>query len=530
MRRNPLIGLSVLLLAGLVADTASAQPNLRPGTDVSLGILGPADALAHIGSFPNGEMCLAMATTSCNVGSVNVPWLQAMNADHPMIAFLVTRETGNRMVQISDHSYLKHGFFALSNSQCTPCQQPSNGTFLGVGCSDTYGVGNNGDNYWLAPTDEIDPWTGAWEPICSYFDQGFPPQNPPNDCNGIKSSITPADALGTRVRILDADLDSPGSRFHFQAHYVIIGEPESVRENNLGSRELVPNWNGNSWNINVPNGGNPLIEGSVLQQWTGATVSSNTNGNADGRVYLGFKVIDNGNGTWRYEYALHNRDNARGIKSLRIPVPAGVNLTNVGFHDIDQNVGNDWSFSQPAGEAVWSTTSNGLAWNTMYNFWFDADAPPSSCDLATVEQDAAGPGTPSFTINAAAPGAAVAYGAGEVGSTGNTAVMGTEGGAPTSTNPNFAVTVSGVPTNGFTFLLSGDNSADITHPWGKIYVAGPNFFRTVTTTNGLGEASVVIPISPAMVGTTRYYSYVSRDPGFGGNLQSANGLAVTFCP
>ena len=49
-----------------------------------------------------------------NVGfmAVDVPWLQAMAEDHPFIAFLLVRESNGRLVQISDHSYVKHGFFA----------------------------------------------------------------------------------------------------------------------------------------------------------------------------------------------------------------------------------------------------------------------------------------------------------------------------------------------------------------------------------------------------------------------------------
>src|SRR5690606_873851 len=52
---------SVVLALLAVASSASAQPNVVPGTDVRLGILGSAVSQGHIGSFPNGEMSLAMA-------------------------------------------------------------------------------------------------------------------------------------------------------------------------------------------------------------------------------------------------------------------------------------------------------------------------------------------------------------------------------------------------------------------------------------------------------------------------------------
>lgn len=530
MRRSSFPVFAVLLSLSMTVDVAQAQPNLRPGTDVELGILGTAVNQGHIGSFPNGEMALSMATTSCNAGSVNVPWLAAMNPDHPFIAFMATRETAGRMVQISNRSFLKHGFFALSNSQCTPCQNSSNGTFLGVGCSDTYSVQNNANNDFLAPADEVDPWTGAWAPVCSFFDQGQPPVNPPNDCNGIKSNINPPDSLGNRVRIQDVDLDSPGSTFYYQAHYVIIGEPEADRENNLASRRMVPNWTGSQWQISVPSSGNAQVQGSILRQWTGATVNSVTNGLDDGRVYLAYRTQDNGNGTHRYEYAIHNRDNDRGIKSLRIPVPAGVTLTNVGFHDVDDDAGNDWSFTQSGTEAVFSTTTNPVRWNTIYNVWFDADAAPSSCDLATMEQFDAGPGAPSMMIDAISPGGAMSYGTSEICSFGTFAVMGTSGGAPEVNTSTFAVTVSGANPSSFTFMLSGDSVGNNPVAWGTIIVAGPNFIRTTSTINGAGEGAVHVPVTPSMVGTSRYFQYVTRDPGFGGNLQASNGLKVTFCP
>ena len=54
--------------------------------------------------------------------------------------------------------------------------------------------------------------------------------------------------------------------------------------------------------------------------------------------------------------------------------------------------------------------------------------------------------------------------------------------------------------------------------------------RTTLTTNALGQNTFPVAITGAMVGTTRYFQYVTRDPGFGGNLQASDGLAVTFCP
>ena len=51
-----------------------------------------------------------MNTTSCNLGSVDVPWLAAgsgtMQSNHPYIAFLACREMSGRLTQISNYSYV----------------------------------------------------------------------------------------------------------------------------------------------------------------------------------------------------------------------------------------------------------------------------------------------------------------------------------------------------------------------------------------------------------------------------------------
>ncbi|NOT29750.1 MAG: hypothetical protein HOP15_04790 [Planctomycetes bacterium] len=326
-----------------------------------------------------------------------------MDPDHPFIAFLLAREANGRFEQISDRSYVKHGFFALSSTFCSACIG-TDGTRLGLGCSDTYSVGNNGDNFWLGPPAEIDPWLGLWDPVCSHFDRGEPAVAPPNDCNGARSlTSSQANALGSvghRIRVRDADFNVPGA-FWFQGMYVIETEGDRVREDNLASRAFVPSWTGSSWNL-VESG--VQLFGSVLQRWAGASVKSSTNGTDDGRLFVAVKVggQDQTNGTYHYEYAVHNRDNRRGVGALRIPICASARVMNLGFGDIDQEAGNDWSASVVGNEIVFSGPSNPLAWNTIYNFWFDSDAAPV-LDTVELDQASAGPGAAFVSVTSSAP-------------------------------------------------------------------------------------------------------------------------------
>jgi hypothetical protein len=394
----------LLLLPALwtTGGMAASQSNSDDEIDVFLADIDDLTTLGRLGAFPNGINACAMETTACNGGSKAISWQQAMDPDHPFIAFLLARESNGRFEQISDRSYVKHGFFALSGSVCSSCS-PTDGTTLGLGCSDTYATQNNGDNYWLGPPDEIDPWMGSWNPVCSHFDRGEPPVAPPADCNGNRSlSQAQAQALGPlghRIRVRDSEFNVPGALFWFQAMYIIETEGEALREDSIGSRRFTPSWSGTSWNLGETG---TLLHGSVLQRWSGASVSSSTNGGDDGRLYVGVKVTGPVDGLYHYEYAVHNRDNARGVGALRIPVCPTARVQNIGFGDIDQDAGNEWTGAQVGSEIVYSGASNPLEWNSVFNFWFDSDAAPLAGALA-LDQAAPGAGLASVSITSSAP-------------------------------------------------------------------------------------------------------------------------------
>ena len=85
--------------------------------DVKLGELYGLRSYGHEGTYPNGASGLACATTSCNPGDVEVDWYAPMDERHPAIGMHLYRLYQGRFEQIGA-SWLKHGFFALSNNQC----------------------------------------------------------------------------------------------------------------------------------------------------------------------------------------------------------------------------------------------------------------------------------------------------------------------------------------------------------------------------------------------------------------------------
>lgn len=532
-----LAALAGAALSSLAA--AAPQQNVIPGTDVALGFLDDLTNVGRQGAFPSGMNALAMSTTSCNKGSVDVPWLQPMDEDHPFIAFLVVRyDDSGRMIQISDRSHLKHGFFALANSQCDPCSigpWGHDGTFLGVGCSDTYSVANNGDNFFLGPADEVDPWLGAWEADCSFFDAGLNP-NPPFDCDGNKSfTQTQANSLGpigNRVQIPDAAFDPTlNPEFAYSSYYVIRGEPEAARNNNLGHKAFQPTWTGSTWNYTDQSA---LAYGSVLDRWPGARVESNTNGNADGRVFLASSVTGpDAAGVYHYEFAIHNRDNARGIGELRLPLCASADVSGFGFKDVDLDPANGWSFDHVGGELVITTGNNPAQWNTVYNFWFDTTAAPES-GLATVGQFLPGAGADSFTIAADVPtgqyDVVVGPGCGSSGAPSLAAV-----GQATLGHAGFALETAGNAATSTAVLFTSLTQAATPLGGGCNLYLGGAFGAEIlqvgaAVTDGVGEATFALPVpaDPLLEGVDlvfQGFTLTGAGPAFGlGDL--SDGLLV----
>jgi hypothetical protein len=559
MNRLSLLATLALGVLANLPTTVAAQPGANAGVDVSLGILGPQLATAgRSGTVGTGFVGMAMATTSCNPGTINVPWLQYMDSRHPCIGFMVVREQNGRLYQVSDRSYVKHGFFALSNSQCTPCTYASNGTWLGIGCSDTYATGNNGNNFDLAPPDEIDPWSGVWTVRCSLFDRGFPAVPAPADCDGVESARNPPAGPGWRVKINDADMVG-GGIYYYCAHYVImswtqasvgpsgspvpqpagnptgpLGEPDGNRDNNMGSRAMTVGFSTTTGAATFATSGTQL-QGTVLQRWTGAAIQSSSNGVADGRVYVASKVTGPVDGIYHYEFAAHNRDNAGGISAFRVPVCPNARVVNAGFHDTDVplNAANDWTFTRAGNEIAWTAPAgNALRWNGLFNFWFDSDAAPAPSsailDEATLLRGAA----PTFTVGIQAPlgNYNVNTGAG-CGSPAAPTLFAT-GTPPRATlgNAGFGLASSGNAPGATGVLLASLFSSTLPVPPCSLYLGIDLFVLTSANANAAGVVSYALPIpnDGLLEGTNFHVQHLEAE--IGGQLlgfaDASNGLTV----
>lgn len=499
---------AVVLGLACLASVASAQSNVVNGRNVKLNSLNTISWQNRTGTFPNGTNALAESTTSCNNGTVTIPWSQPMAVNHPFISFIVARESNGKFEQISDRSYVKHGFFATNVNDCGTCQNPGTSSLLGINCSDTYGVTNNGDNFYLGPADEIDPWLGTWTAVCSHFDQGEPAVAPPFNCDGQRSfTMSQANNLGPighRVTVRDADFNVAGANFYYQAMYITQGEIETNRGDNCGWRKMTATWSAgqNKWNLSSTTS---MQFGSILNAWTGATVASNTNGNSDGRFFVAVKVTGPVNGLFHYEYAVHDRDNVRGASTFRIPVCASAIVSNPGFKDVDVDGTNDWVFTRTPTEIQFSHPSHFLLWNTIYSFSFDSTAGPASGTLV-LDQAKPGAGAAVVSIANSAPLGDFNVYLGDGCGVPSAPVLAASGAPPQATLPNasFALQISNVSPGSQNLLWASALDGTLVAAAGCSFYMDVNglFLQLPLTADGTGKIALplAIPADPMLEG------------------------------
>src|SRR5207249_3677681 len=103
---------------------------------------------------------------------------------------------------------------------------------------------------------------------------------------------------------------------------------------------------------------------------------------------MGYKITNPTTGVWHYEYALYNQNLDRAIQSFSVPLGAGVNISNIGFHAPLQHPGwahdgtlNDagfssqpWAVTQASDSITWNSetfaqnqNANAIRWGTLYN-------------------------------------------------------------------------------------------------------------------------------------------------------------------
>jgi hypothetical protein len=408
-------------------------PNLVPGPDV---IVGDVEDVAQFDAPVGTQVGLAIGTDSCNNGDQPINWLALPNTDHPVVPQNLYRMSGgatnNERFEQIGQSWMKHTFFALQDSVCGSCDTspPCNpGPELCPGCSDPYTSGLNGDQTSIGSRAWVNPFTGSF-PSTANNHSG-------HSHNGVSH----------RILVETSDLipaQNTGASYFGEAAYITPHEYAWCQShptqcnmfNNYSYRRFSVTGGPTFFNFS-PVSSTVRVQ-PAIQAWAaaGATVQQvEPDPGNDGIWLMGYKITSPSAGVWRYEYALFNMNLDRGIQSFSVPLNAGVNVSNIGFHAPPQHPGwaNDgtqgdagyssapWSVTQAAGSITWNTetfaqnqNANAIRWGTLYNFRFDADQPPQAANatvgffktgspiMVAIQAPAGGTPTPTPTATATA--------------------------------------------------------------------------------------------------------------------------------
>ncbi len=360
------------------------ERGIDPSVDLTIGDLTSMQQMGRVGDPGLGQVGLSAGTVVCNLGGGPSAWFPFPSSGHPAVALNLyrLRSVGGaeRFEQIGQ-SWARHGFCPLEQSQCATCV-PAGGcgtSLLGPGCSTSDSAGANGDQNQLGARSWINPFTGA-------FSSGA------NNHSGHTHD-------GVSHRLLVSDTDLVGVADYFvEARVVAPDDAASGHgDNNASYRRVLVSGPNGSGDFSFATSGATQVESPALEAWIGATQVPFFPDANDGWAVLAYQVTGLGNSDWRYEFALCNMNYSRAFYRFRVPVPAGVQIRNVGFHyplnHGPQSTGADfenadWSVTLAGGGLIWTTetkatnpNANACRWGTLFNFRFDANTPPQAATV-----------------------------------------------------------------------------------------------------------------------------------------------------
>jgi hypothetical protein len=369
---------AVACVAATIGTLAGAASARAAGPDIIVGEL--LDVIRY--NVTGEPLSYVIGTLSCNIGDQYANWIPSSN-QHPVIAQSLYRVRDGRIEQIGI-AWVKHSFAATIGSYCGFCENPGTSQRLGAGCSDPYFASTNAQHFSLGPRSEVNAFTGVFSfPFTIGWQQS-------------------GDTAYKRIQVSSADINpalNTGALYFAEGQYVLPDEaPFGNQFNNASYKRMtVGGAQGGSWNLSFT--GDVRQMTPAIFAWRERTNGPDADDDltvaisavdvpGEGRFYLGHKVTDLGGGQWAYEYAVQNLNSHRSAGSFSVPVGAEVNVSSIGFHDVNYHSGEpysgtDWPGMVSGGTLTWATetiaanpNANALRWGTLYNFRFIADRPP----------------------------------------------------------------------------------------------------------------------------------------------------------
>lgn len=358
--------LGALTSPAAIATTGGEQPDV---------LLGETRSVEHWGAV-DGIHGYTIGSETCNIGTTNLLWGRN-NDGTPTLGMNIYRLENGRIVQIG-MSFAKHATRAIVGNGCGMECNGDGDDVLGVGCRDVYDAAFNGFQTRLGPRSVVNAWTGELQ----------------------EYEAAVGDAIFRRIQVAEADIDmaahpdalyfvegvyvgkddagvfgNAGNNASYKRAVVGAGFEISVRERMDAGVPAIFAWHDHGGGVGIPD---PEVEVNAVDV------------PGEGRYFVGSKVIDVGNGTWRYEYAVFNLSSDRSARGLTVRTGLGVDVTDIGFRDVDYHSGErydntDWVASVEPTRVTWSSRqsfddnpdANALRWGVMYSFWFTANAPPA---------------------------------------------------------------------------------------------------------------------------------------------------------
>ena len=359
--------------------------------------------------------------TSANLYTANVAWHTMFsgvndpygNDQHPFLIWNMYRFNADGSIDQIGRSGVKHAFVTINAGCLDSC---NNFDSLGRGCGDTYGSGNNDSPGDMGPRSEIVPATGIWGRCGSIWDAG---------CTGSEHNNGNT-SWTQRLQVHESQIDAganPGATYMMESWYIARDDTDIY--NSMATITGTPHYQSSQWSLTSQTN---YKLGPAIDRWVSPTApAANTLNsevaNSEGHAKVAVKVVDLGNGTWRYVYAVENLDFARavieppaagpdphvvsnkGFDSFVVPIPAGASVTATTFHNGAVDGGGNWLPTIGSNSVTWNAGASAtLDWGSMYTFSLTVNARPA---ITHPQPQARGNG--SVTLHVATAGSPASY-------------------------------------------------------------------------------------------------------------------------
>ena len=258
------------------------------------------------------------------------------------------RITADSRIEQIGQGWPMHHFCAIQLACREDC--PGGGGCLSIlrpGCRSTNTAARTGGQSGLGPKWLIQPFTGVFPPLQPGEYQPF------------------AGAIARRIQVHIDDLGDSASIYLAENQTITHDDAEAGNQHNNVSHRVVNIGPAPSFDF-LGFAGDTFEQQPAIQAWQNhdpEVAIEIVHVPDDGQLWLAYKVTDNGDGTWHYEYALYNMHSHRGARAFTVPLVGGVTLTEIGFHDVDYHSGDghdhttydgtDWAVTEAGDGVTW---------------------------------------------------------------------------------------------------------------------------------------------------------------------------------